>query len=100
MKRIVILGAGTAGTIMANHLNHEIDKESWEIDVIDHRQEHYYQPGYLFLPFDIYEPEDIVKHYLRVHIYQTAGKGILVGNNVPDGGRLHLFPKIPYLFHD
>ena len=62
MKRIVILGAGTAGTIMANHLNHEIDKESWEIDVIDHHQEHYYQPGYLFLPFDIYEPEDIVKH--------------------------------------
>ncbi|MEI7471177.1 MAG: FAD/NAD(P)-binding oxidoreductase [Chitinophagaceae bacterium] len=61
MKKILILGAGTAGTMMANHLNHEVDKKEWEINIIDHRQEHYYQPGYLFLPFDIYEPEDIVK---------------------------------------
>lgn len=61
MKNIVILGAGTAGTMMANHLNHELDKKIWEIDLIDHRQEHYYQPGYLFLPFGIYDPEDIVK---------------------------------------
>ena len=61
MKRVVILGAGTAGTMMANHLNHDLDKNKWEIDIIDEREEHYYQPGYLFLPFDIYEPEDIVK---------------------------------------
>lgn len=61
MKRIVILGAGTAGTMMANHLHQELKKEEWEIDIIDERLEHYYQPGYLFLPFDIYEPEDIVK---------------------------------------
>ncbi len=60
MKKIVILGAGTAGTMMANHLNHELDKETWKIDIIDHRQEHYYQPGYLFMPFDIYGPEDII----------------------------------------
>ncbi len=61
MKRIVILGAGTGGTMMANHLNHELDMDKWEIVVIDEREEHYYQPGYLFLPFDIYEPEDIIK---------------------------------------
>ena len=61
MKRLIILGAGTAGTMMANHLQHELDKNDWEIDIIDEREEHHYQPGYLFLPFDIYEPEDIVK---------------------------------------
>ena len=61
MKKVVILGAGTAGTMMANHLNHELDKEQWSISIIDEREEHYYQPGYLFLPFDIYQPEDIVK---------------------------------------
>ena len=61
MKRIVILGAGTAGTMMANHLRRELDRNTWEIDIIDECDEHYYQPGYLFLPFDIYEPEDIVK---------------------------------------
>ena len=61
MKRLIILGAGTAGTMMANHLQHELDKNDWEIDIIDEREEHHYQPGYLFLPFDIYEPQDIVK---------------------------------------
>src|SRR6476661_7683524 len=61
MKRLVILGAGTAGTMMANHLDHELDPSEWEIVIIDERKEHYYQPGYLFLPFDIYEPADIIK---------------------------------------
>lgn len=62
MKRIVILGAGTAGTMMANHLRRDLDKALWEITIIDERTEHHYQPGYLFLPFDIYAPEDIVKN--------------------------------------
>lgn len=61
MKRLVILGAGTAGTMMANHLDHELNPSEWEIVIIDERKEHYYQPGYLFLPFDIYTPEDIIK---------------------------------------
>jgi len=61
MKRMIILGAGTAGTMMANHLRHHLNKSEWEIDIIDEREEHHYQPGYLFLPFDMYEPEDITK---------------------------------------
>ncbi|MBS1686622.1 MAG: FAD-dependent oxidoreductase [Bacteroidetes bacterium] len=60
-KRIVILGAGTAGTMMANHLRHQHALRDWEIVIIDEREVHYYQPGFLFLPFDIYQPEDIVK---------------------------------------
>jgi sulfide:quinone oxidoreductase len=61
MKNIVILGAGTAGTMMANHLHHELKNTDWSINIIDEKTEHYYQPGYLFLPFDIYKPEDIIK---------------------------------------
>ncbi|MBK9328907.1 MAG: FAD-dependent oxidoreductase [Sphingobacteriales bacterium] len=61
MKKIIILGAGTAGTMMANHLKHHIKKEDWEIAIIDEREEHHYQPGYLFLPFDMYTPDDIIK---------------------------------------
>ncbi len=61
MKNLVILGAGTAGTMMANHLHHELKHPDWQITIIDEREEHHYQPGYLFLPFDIYTPEDIVK---------------------------------------
>ena len=61
MKHLVILGAGTAGTMMANHLSHHLKKNEWKISIVDERKEHHYQPGYLFLPFDIYSPEDIVK---------------------------------------
>ncbi len=61
MKRIVILGAGTGGTMMAQHLSKEVDKKEWSISIVDERKDHYYQPGFLFLPFDQYKPEDIVK---------------------------------------
>lgn len=59
--RILILGAGTGGTMMANHLRHRLPRYDWEIDIVDEREGHYYQPGYLFLPFGIYGPEDIIK---------------------------------------
>jgi sulfide:quinone oxidoreductase len=61
MKNIVIIGAGTGGTIMAQHLNKELNKKDWRITIVDERKEHYYQPGFLFLPFDQYKPEDVVK---------------------------------------
>lgn len=61
MKNLIILGGGTAGTMMANHLNHHLKSPDWLITIIDEKEEHHYQPGYLFLPFDIYTPEDIVK---------------------------------------
>jgi sulfide:quinone oxidoreductase len=61
MKKVVILGAGTAGTMMSNHLRKRLDKSEWGITVIDQRKEHYYQPGFLFIPFDIYKPKEVVK---------------------------------------
>ncbi|MEO8148612.1 MAG: FAD/NAD(P)-binding oxidoreductase [Bacteroidia bacterium] len=61
MKRLLILGAGTGGTMMANHLGKVLDKNDWEINIVDENEEHYYQPGFLFLPFDVYEPDDIIK---------------------------------------
>lgn len=61
MKNLVILGAGTAGTMMANHLHHHLKTPEWNISIIDERDKHYYQPGFLFLPFDIYTPDDIIK---------------------------------------
>ena len=61
MKKAVILGAGTAGTMMSNHLAKKLPKDEWEIVVVDQEKTHYYQPGFLFLPFDLYQPEDVVK---------------------------------------
>ncbi len=31
MKRLLILGAGTAGTMVANRLVHELDMSEWQI---------------------------------------------------------------------
>ena len=51
MKKIVILGAGTAGTMVANHLNHLMDSNEWQITIVDEDPIHYYQAGYIFVPF-------------------------------------------------
>lgn len=61
MKRLVILGAGTGGTIMANLLRKRLRWADWAITVIDRDNDHYYQPGFLFIPFGFYTKKDIVK---------------------------------------
>ncbi|MDG1528627.1 MAG: FAD-dependent oxidoreductase [Polaribacter sp.] len=61
MKNIIILGAGTSGTMMANHLVSKLSKNQWSITIIDQHKTHYYQPGFLFLPFDIYTTKQVKK---------------------------------------
>jgi sulfide:quinone oxidoreductase len=61
MKKLVILGAGLAGTMMANKLRKSLDKNVWSITVVDKDESHYYQPGFLFIPFGIYTEEDVVQ---------------------------------------
>lgn len=59
--QIVILGAGTGGTIMANRLRRMYHGDEAEITVIDQDDRHIYQPGLLFVPFGLYSPDDIVR---------------------------------------
>ncbi len=61
MKNLVILGAGTAGTMMANHLVGKLNKNDWKITIVDQYKTHYYQPGFLFLPFDTYTENQVKK---------------------------------------
>jgi sulfide:quinone oxidoreductase len=61
MKRIVILGAGTGGTVMANLLSRRLDPALWAITVVDRDTSHYYQPGFLFVPFGSYAPKQLLK---------------------------------------
>ena len=61
MKRFLILGGGTAGTMMANKLRKALDQDEWEISIVDKHKTHYYQPGFLFIPFGIYSKKDVQK---------------------------------------
>jgi sulfide:quinone oxidoreductase len=61
MKTFLILGGGTAGTMVANKMRHHLDADEWKIIVVDQDENHYYQPGFLFIPFGIYSPADVVK---------------------------------------
>ena len=60
MRRLVVLGAGTAGTMVVNKLRPRLGPE-WSITVVDAEEMHYYQPGFLFLPFGRYRPRDVVR---------------------------------------
>ena len=61
MRNMLILGGGTAGTIMANKLAAALDEQEWQITVVDATERHYYQPGFLFVPFGIYRMRELVK---------------------------------------
>ena len=61
MKKILIIGAGTAGTMMAVHLSRKLNRKEWTITVLDKDENHYYQPGYLFIPFGIYTKHDVIR---------------------------------------
>jgi sulfide:quinone oxidoreductase len=61
MKRLLILGAGTAGTMVANRMMREMDCDEWQITMVDQSETHYYQPGFLFIPFGIYGKNDVIK---------------------------------------
>ena len=60
-KSLVVLGAGTAGTMVVNKLRHRLPASEWHITVIDKDDVHDYQPGYLFLPFGLIEPEHVIE---------------------------------------
>jgi sulfide:quinone oxidoreductase len=66
MRRLVILGGGTAGTMIANKLRHRLDRKEWTITVVDRDDEHHYQPGYLFVPFGAYSHEQVVRSRRRL----------------------------------
>jgi sulfide:quinone oxidoreductase len=61
MRRLLILGAGTAGTMVANKLRRRLDRDEWKVTVVDRDNQHLYQPGFLFLPFGAYRPEQVVR---------------------------------------
>ena len=60
-KRIVIAGAGTGGTPLANRLCRRLSRDAAEIIVVDRDDDHVYPPGLLFLPFDLADANGLVR---------------------------------------
>jgi sulfide:quinone oxidoreductase len=69
MRKLLVLGAGTAGTMITNQLHRRLDDQEWQITVVDQDDRHHYQPGYLFIPFGRYGRNDVVRsrHDCLVH---------------------------------
>ncbi len=61
MKTLLVLGAGTAGTMMARKMASKLDSHDWKVILVDKDEKHYYQPGFLFLPFGKYTAGQVIK---------------------------------------
>ncbi|MBI5157228.1 MAG: FAD-dependent oxidoreductase [Acidimicrobiia bacterium] len=59
MKKLVVLGAGLAGTMAVNRVRPRLDEDEWEITIVDQDETHIYQPGLLFIPFGMYQAADV-----------------------------------------
>ncbi len=88
MKRILILGAGTAGTMMANRLARALP--DWRVTVVDRDDTHVYQPGLLFLPFDAYRAADLVKPRRKLLDAAVEVHLAEIDRIAPDEKRVHL----------
>ena len=90
MKRLLVLGGGTAGTMVVNKLRPRLPRDDWKITIVDTDNVHYYQPGFLFIPFGIYRPDEVVKPRKR---FLPSGVDLLLGavdRVLPDENRVLL----------
>ncbi len=74
-RRIVIIGGGVGGTILANLLARRLTSDEADITLIDSTGTHVYMPAWLYIPFDdeptsrsqFERPEDSLLNH-RVHL--------------------------------
>ena len=64
-KKILIVGGGLAGTIIANGLSRQLGKElrsnAVSITIIGNNEQHMYQPGLLYVPFGRMREKDLFR---------------------------------------
>lgn len=58
MQRILILGGGTGGTLLANLLARSVGSQAI-LTVVSSQVQHYYQPGWLYVPFGQQDPRSL-----------------------------------------
>ena len=77
MRDLLILGGGTAGTMVANKLRRRLERDAWRVTVVDRDDVHPYQPGYLFLPFGGYTEQQVVRSR---HAFIADGVDLVLGD--------------------
>jgi sulfide:quinone oxidoreductase len=100
MKKILILGAGTAGTMVANKLRHVLSVDEWQMTIVDENETHYYQPGFLFIPFGIYGENDVIKpkrDFIPPGVDMILSKIELIE---PEQNRVKIAKDSRYLYYD
>ncbi len=64
-KQLVIVGAGTGGLMLANHvarrLAREVEQGEISVTLVGERDEYLYQPGLLYVPFDLMRVPDLIR---------------------------------------
>lgn len=72
MKRIVVVGAGTGGGMVANRLarklKSEIAKHEVEISIISDTDQHIYQPGLLYVALGLAHPQSIFRKQKELYL--------------------------------
>jgi sulfide:quinone oxidoreductase len=88
MKQMLILGGGTAGTMMANKLVRVLSPTQWQVTVLDRDDDHIYQPGLLMVPFGTYRPAQVVRP--RRQFFSPAVRTVLSGIAQIDADKRHV----------
>jgi sulfide:quinone oxidoreductase len=100
MRKLLVLGAGTAGTMVVNKMVHHLSPDEWKITIVDEDPTHYYQPGFLFIPFGMYGPNDVQKpkrDYIPSGVEMVSGKIEVID---PDNNRVKVVGDERWLDYD
>jgi len=76
--------------MVANKLRPHLDERDWRITLVDQDETHYYQPGFLFLPFGGYKREELEKPKRR---FMPQGVELImgeIGSVDPEKNQVHL----------
>jgi sulfide:quinone oxidoreductase len=83
VKRLVVVGAGTAGTIVANRMQRRLPA-GWALTLVEPEGDHLYQPGLLFLPFGARDEARMVRPRPRTLVPGVHWVRDAVGSVDPD----------------
>jgi len=90
MKKVVILGGGVGGTIVANLLAKKLRADEAEVTLVDKTGKHVYQPGFVYVAFEKQRPKKLVRderNLLRKRVRLVGGEAVKIDT---EGKKVHL----------